>query len=299
MEEDRGISRAGRPRAWTRRVALYGAAFLAAGPLVYGGWIHRPGPDAGTLVSCADLEMRLGQVELATASASAALLRDPHNHHALLIEAHCRTRLGSSDCARERYQQALALTTDPDLAAEIRVALALDARERGAPREAADQLALAAPPHPEAAAKVAYAAGLVAEDLGDREGAIAAHRRALRIAVPDGAIRREAVARLAALGEGEAVLEALGRLGEGGDDDALYLAGRLKFAAGSAEKGADDLRRLGDRSRDALAGRFRGDAGFWQEIRRQGTFPADLEALAANPLGGEERPGQHGMRSSR
>jgi hypothetical protein len=126
---------------------------------------------------------------------------------------------------------------------------------------------------------------------------VASYRRALGAPTPEWATRVEAAARLSAMGSESDALEVLDRAGAEGDPAAVYLAAKLKFAWGAADKGANDLRRLGERSREDLAKRLRSDAAFWQEIRRQGAFPADLEDVAASPLGGEETPSQHGMGS--
>src|SRR5262245_47141269 len=111
------------------RFALYGPSTLAVAVLVYAGWIRRATADADTLAACADAEMRMGLFETASRSATLALEVEPHHLQAVLVDAHCRNRMNDLDSARDRYRQALALVTDPDLGAEIRIALALIARE--------------------------------------------------------------------------------------------------------------------------------------------------------------------------
>jgi len=153
-----------------RRVALYVPAALVAAGLLWAGWLRRERPDVDTIVSCADAEMRLGLFESAHAQAAEALAKEPHNLHAILIEAHCLNRLGMSNESRDRYRQSLALVDDADLGAEIRLTLAAKALEERHPREALDLLALAHPAAKEISAKVDAVADLARRaDVGSSE----------------------------------------------------------------------------------------------------------------------------------
>jgi tetratricopeptide (TPR) repeat protein len=149
----------------SRRVSLYGLGGAAAAALIYGGWLRASLADADTLASCADAELRMGLYESASRTAAAALAQSPRHLHALLIEAHCRDRQGDPRGSRERYRQALAVVADPDLSTEIRIALALEARNRGALPEARDLLEIARPKAAAIASKLAAMADLVRQDL--------------------------------------------------------------------------------------------------------------------------------------
>jgi Flp pilus assembly protein TadD len=137
-----------------RRVALYLPAAAVAAGLVWAGWLREQPADPDTLASCADIEMRSGLFEPALRKTSEALRADPRHLHSLLIEAHCWDRLGDREASMNRYRQALALVTDADLLAEIRIALALGAMDDKRLEEARDVLSLARPAKDEVLAKV-------------------------------------------------------------------------------------------------------------------------------------------------
>ncbi len=272
-----------------RRIVLYGTATLLSAALLWAGFGERPSADAATLASCAELEMSLGLFESASQKARQALQAEPHDLRALLVEAHCLQQLGDLEGSGDRYRQSLALTDDLDVAAEIRVALALQAQRLGRLDDARDHLAAAHARHDASTIqKVAYVRGVIARDASDRGEALAAFREAAAPTGPDRAMARSAALALADLGEPRSALEALEGLSRTGDPLPAYLAARLKFDLGDSDSGSADLRRLGANLRDVLAKELRADAAYWDGIRQRGLLPEDVQEIVTLPHGGAE-----------
>lgn len=273
-----------------RRVALYGPGTLAVAALVYAGWFRGTTADADTLAGCADVEMRMGLFETASRNASAALEADPRHLQALLIDAHCKSRLEDWEHARDRYRQALALVTDPDLTTEIRVALAMIARERRAWQEGEDTLALASPRSPELAAKVAYASGVLHEAHGAQDAAIHRFRDVAIHPASPAPLKLEACERLAANGCAEEARVYLDRLAPS-DPAALYLRAKLKLEAWESDKAAQDLEHLAAISRETLAAGLKADAEFWERMQQRGFSLPAIRSLEWPPRGGTAKQG--------
>jgi len=266
-------------RPLARRLWLYGlAAPLAVAAA--GGALWKAPPDADTLAASARFELRLGLLDEAERHTREALEQDPDHLEALLVEGACAEFRGERERARALYDRALPSVEDPDLAAEIRVALALIHVDAGRLSEADAALQGASPATPGVAAKASYARALRRRAGGDREGAVQACSRALQAAGQDFPLRAGIAGILADLGEGEGAFEALAPGVEAGDPASIYAAARLKFVGGDAETGATLLRRASAGARAWIRRRMQQDASFWQPYRASGVLPADVTGLS-------------------
>jgi tetratricopeptide (TPR) repeat protein len=260
-------------KALSRRLWLYGIAAPVA-VAASAGALWRPSADADTLASAARFQLQFGLLEEAERGAAAALEQDPDHLEALLVAGACAGFRGRREEARAFYERSLPSIGDPDLAAEVRVALALAHLDAGRIQEAAAALEGARPASGVVLAKVDYAGAVLAHRRGDRQGALEASARALGGA--DLPLRAGIAGLLAAMREEERALEALRPGIEGGDPPSLYAAARLKFAGGDAEEGATLLRRADSGARAWIRNRMRQDATFWKPYRASGELPADV-----------------------
>ena len=280
------------------RIVLYGGGALLAAALAYAGWFRKETADAGMLASCAQAEMSMGLFQVAHERAEQALAMEPNNLHALLVDAHCRNNMKDADGARDRYRRALPLcAADPDLNVEVRVALALDALNRNAPKDAKDLfVGIAPPPGAEARVKLAYVRGLAEEAAGETPAAIRSFAAA---ASETGGAQLDlcinSAERMFALGSRDEAIAALENLSNRLPErvsaaKATYHSAKLKLQAGRADSALEDLGKLREMPRAKLAADLAADLGFWQDKIQRGEIPTEFGNLVLSFPRGKAAP---------
>lgn len=218
-------------------------------------------------------------MDKARAKTKIVLERNPRNLEALLVEANCRNAQKDHDGAFEYYNRALDLCGDsPELAAEVRIALALEKSRRGNTKDALAMLDTGrAPSICPAYVKFFFVRGVLQESLGDTNNAIADYERAcVDVENAEGTLQFDAAKRLAALGKIDGAIVAFDQLAKKSNDGALYESVKLKFDSGRADNALVNLRGLSVNSRKSISKFTKADADFWKERRAKGEIPSDV-----------------------
>lgn len=262
-----------------RRTVLYSGAASAAGLLLFLGFAYKPPPDIGTRLSAADFLMRAGRFQDAREHTSSVLQENPDEIQALLIDAYCADRLGKDEESLADYASLLDRVSDPDQAAEIRIAAALLQMRGGRIEEGLSVLRRSTPAAPALQAKVLLAEGMLREGQGFSSLAAELYRRAGEAGGKDPGILRECSARAESQGFCERALEGYRAAGELGDLEAKFLFSRLKFFSGDSDSALAVLREIATQGPRFLERRLSVDEGFENAVRSMEAFPGALPGL--------------------
>jgi tetratricopeptide (TPR) repeat protein len=93
-----------------KRLLLYPAILALLSGLVYGGFIYKAEPDAGMLVSSAEVLAQAGLLDEAVENAQRAIRQEPDNRYAHIILGYAFGGLGKADRSAEHYGRAVALS---------------------------------------------------------------------------------------------------------------------------------------------------------------------------------------------
>jgi tetratricopeptide (TPR) repeat protein len=168
------------------RVAVYSAAALLCGALLYGGFVYKGEPEIGTILNGAEILSKVGAHDQAIVECEKVLERDPGNLQAHLIFACSLDRLGRTAEAIERYRRCLPLIEDRAVLLEVRLSIA-DLRRRGGDLEAAIRECLELAGELGANGRASLIRGLAHDACGETESAEAALREAIALE-PDRAL---------------------------------------------------------------------------------------------------------------
>lgn len=262
-----------------KRIGLYGLAACTAGTLAYAGFVHTPEPDAATILSCAQMEMTCGRMKDAAARVEPILAAEPDNLHALLIYANCKNTLNEYDRALELYERALKLCGEHrELAAEIRVSIAMEQSRRGRAAEAFATLDSAfAPDVSPGYVKFFYVRATLAFAAGKSDLAISDYQNAcVDVEGADQSLQLDAAKHLVALGKKDSAFIVFDRLATATNPLACYESAILKLERGDVDNAFESLRKVSVKSRKFISKSAVTDADFWNKLQIQGVLPADI-----------------------
>ncbi|MFO0985395.1 MAG: hypothetical protein U1E76_27295 [Planctomycetota bacterium] len=113
------------------RAGLYSGAALLIGCLLYGGFVYKPLPAAGQLISSALMLCRLGAFDKAKPDLMQALASAPDSVDARLLLAHVEQNLGRPSFAAALYHDCLPQLTTDEQKKDVLLRLALNCLKSG------------------------------------------------------------------------------------------------------------------------------------------------------------------------
>jgi tetratricopeptide (TPR) repeat protein len=258
-----------------RRWVLYGLTVAAAGALLWSGFLWKPGPNVGTLINAAEIQIKVGLYADGLKDVRRALEQEPNDPYANLLAATAYDGLEEWDAALEHYGRAERGYPDAVRRRAVRI-VALRCRRRAGRHDEVERDANALLDGSEGDPDVCMILGSSREVRGDLDGALAAYDEARS---GDAASAPACFAAAFALAKADRSREAVERLERGLklDDEAAaawILLARLRIEAGAEAEAISAMKRAADL--DPLRAR--------EEVRRSDLWLPLRERQALAPL---------------
>ena len=253
------------------------------------GFVYQPPPDVDMLISCADVQMRMGLFAAARDFTAKVLVQDSDHIQALLMDAYCAERTGRDEEALRRYTALFERVSHPDQLAELCISQALLLCRTGEPQKGIEVLRKASPLDPAIQAKLDLARGLCWESGGQQGVAAGLFRHVLDLPEAPADVLFRSSRRLEEMGCVEEALRGFGRGAEEGDLEAKFRFSRLKFFCGDADTASAVLREIADADSRFLKRLLREDEAFRNEVQSNDLLPGGKLGAGGLPDRGTSR----------